>query len=152
MSERLVWLWVRWPSVLLTMLGLTMLGLGVFVEDTDAVAVTLVVLGPLIVVVGMLLELFAPRLLRLALSQSSVTLELSAPLSADELEQAGLPEGVADALEQWLEDVTRILPIDIERRINEALDERERRASGTWQAVSRSPAALAAVRLIGLSK
>lgn len=125
-----LWLRVHWPSVLLTLLGLTMLGLGVFVEDNDAAAVALVLLGPLIVVVGVLLELFAPRLLRLALSQSGLSAELAPPLSADELEEAGLPkdvaEGLVEALDEWIDNVTRLLPVEIDKRIRQALDERER--------------------------
>jgi hypothetical protein len=129
MSPLVPWVRVHGPSMLLTLLGLTMLGLGVFVEDSDAAAVALVLLGPLIVVVGVLLELFAPRLLRLALSQSGLSAELAPPLSADELEQAGLPKPAAEeivaALDEWIENVTRLLPIEIERRVREELDARE---------------------------
>jgi hypothetical protein len=125
MSPLVSWLRLHWPSALLTLLGLTMLGLGVFVERSDAAAAALVVLGPLVVVLGVLIELFAPRLLRLALSELSV--ELAPPPSAEELEQAGLPEPVAEALDDWFVSVTRLLPAAIERQVDEAIETRERR-------------------------
>jgi hypothetical protein len=124
-SPRPLWLRIHWASVLLTPLGLTMLGLGVFVEDNDAAAIALIVLGPLVVVAGVLLDLFESRLLRFALTRFGVSLELVPP-SVEELAQRGLPEPVAETLSEWIENVTRLLPIEIDRRVREELDARER--------------------------
>jgi hypothetical protein len=128
---------VRWASLLLTALGLAMLALGVFVEDSDVAAAALVSLGPLIVVLGALLELFEKRIVKLVLARLSI--ELVPPPSANELERAGVPEGVAEALEQWLDDVTRLLPVTIEQQVRETLDARERRRRMYDDFVRRNP-------------
>jgi hypothetical protein len=110
---------VRPSTLVLVGLGLALLAVGVWVEDRAAVAAPLVIIGALVVVVGVVFEAWAD-IEEMSVSQAGLTFKRRAP-SAEQLTEGGLPSQVADALEQWLEDVTRLLPAEVDKRVSKAL-------------------------------
>lgn len=98
---------LRLGAFALIVLGLAMLGIGVWVEDRDAVAAPLVILGALLVVAGVIFEGWRD-VEELGVSAQGVTFRRRPP-SAEQLTQAGLPEPVAKQIEAYLDEWTEDL-------------------------------------------
>jgi hypothetical protein len=110
---------LRPGAVLLGVLGIAMLAVGVWVEDRDAVAVPLVILGAFVVVASVVIERWAD-IEEMSVSQSGLTFKRRAP-TVEELTEGGVPEEVAKQLFEWMDDLLTVLPKAIDARVDRAL-------------------------------
>lgn len=113
---------VRPSSLVLIVLGLTMLALGIWVEDRAAVAAPLVIIGALVVVAGVVVETWAD-LEEMSLSQAGIVLKRRAP-TAEQLTEAGLPPAVAEEIKAWIDSLLEVLPRIIDTRVDKKLKDR----------------------------
>ncbi len=115
---------IRSSTLLLVALGLAMLAVGVWVEDREAVAVPLVVIGALVVIAAVIVETWQD-IEEMSVTQSGVIFKRRPPPSAEQLTQAGLPEQAAEEIQKWMDALLEVLPGAIDERVNVAIARRQ---------------------------